>query len=200
MAQFWKKYSYAAVSLFVKQIAISIFGLVLAIACAQISDAAKIVSSVCAILFYLFLIYAAMWELGSKDRFGIEHGKFKGKSLTGLYIGLLANIPNFLLAILASLGFLIADGGIISKLGALSASASLFLEGMYTGLLSASVGGAQLNSMWFMYFMIPLPAIGVSALAYWLGTKGAHFTRILIADTPEDAEIKREKKKAKKDD
>ncbi len=198
MGELLKKYSYTAVSLFVKQIAISIFGLVLAIACAKIGETMQIVSSCAAIVFYLFLIYAAMWELGSKDKFGIDYGKFEGKPLTGLYIGLIANIPNFLLAILASLGFFLADGGTFSTIGALSSSAALFLEGMYTGLLTINIGDAPLNSIWLTYFIIPLPAIGISTLAYFFGTKGYHVTKILIAENPEDAEVRRDKKRAKK--
>lgn len=198
--EFIKKHSYSAVGLFVKQIAISIFGLVLAIACHQISETVKVVSSVCAIIFYLFLIYAAIWEVGSKDKFGIEYGKIKSQPLTGLYIGIIASIPNFLLAILATLGILFADGGVFSTIGAIGSSGALFIEGMYTGLLSVNVGGAPLNTLWFMYFLIPLPAIGISALAYYLGSKGIHFTKILIAENPEDAEVKRQKKKSRRDD
>ncbi|MGM9643374.1 MAG: hypothetical protein ACI3XI_09215 [Eubacteriales bacterium] len=197
--EFIKKHSYSAVGLFVKQIAISIFGLVLAIACHQISETVKVVSSVCAIIFYLFLIYAAIWEVGSKDKFGIEYGKIKPQPLTGLYIGLIASIPNFLLAILATLGILIADGGVFSTIGAIGSSGALFIEGMYTGLLSVNVGGAPLNTLWFMYFLIPLPAIGISTLAYYLGSKGIHFTKILIEENPEDAEVKRQKKKSRRD-
>lgn len=196
MIEFIKKHSYSAVGLFVKQIAISIFGLVLAIACHQISETVKVVSSVCAIIFYLFLVYAAIWEVGSKDKIGIEYGKIKLQPLTGLYIGLIAAIPNFLLAILAMLGMLIADGGVFSTIGAIGSSGALFIEGMYTGLLSVNVGGTPLNTLWFMYFLIPLPAIGISALAYYLGCKGVHFTKILIAENPEDAEVKRQKKKS----
>ncbi len=198
MVEFLKKYSYSSVGLFVKQIAISIFGLVLAIACAKIGKTMQIVSSCAAIVFYLFLIYAAMWEVGSKDKFGIEYGKFEGKPLTGLYIGLIANIPNFLLAAVITFCMIGAEGGIISMIGAGASAGALLIEGMYTGLLSVHVGGAPLNSMWFMYFLIPLPAVGISTLAYYLGTKGAHFTKILIAENPEDAEVKREKKRAKK--
>ncbi len=200
MIEFLKKHSYSAVGLFVKQIAISIFGLVLAIACHQISETAKVISSICAIIFYLFLVYAAIWEVGSKDKFGIEYGKVESKPLTGLYIALIAAIPNFLLAVLVTLGMLFAEGGFFTAMGALASSSALFIEGMYTGLLSVNVGAAPLNSYWFMYFIIPLPAIGVSALAYIFGTKGIHFTKILISENPEDAEIKRQKKKAKRGD
>ena len=90
-----KKYSYSAVKLFVSQMAISLFGLVLAIACAKIGKTMQVVTSIGAVVFYLFLIYTSMWEVGSKDKFGVDYGKSESKPLTGLYIGLLANSLNF---------------------------------------------------------------------------------------------------------
>ncbi len=198
MREFLKKYSYKAVTLFVTQIAISIFGLVLSIACARIGKAMQVTVSCGAVIFYLFLIYASMWELGSKDKFGIEYGKFEEKPLTGLYVSLIANSVNFLLALIITVSLFFADGSFLSAVGAFSSTAAIFIEGMYSGILSLHVGGAPLNSLWFMYFIIPVPALAVSAIAYRLGTKGRHFTNILIPENPEDAEIKRQKKKEKK--
>lgn len=195
-----KKYSYSAVKLFVSQMAISLFGLVLAIACAKIGKTMQVVTSIGAVVFYLFLIYTSMWEVGSKDKFGVDYGKSESKPLTGLYIGLLANSLNFLLAIVVTLGFLLGDGGILSKIGALCGTVAIFVEGMYSGLLSIHIGEVPLNSFWFSYFIITLPAIVTSAVAYCAGVKGVLFTKIMIPETPEEAEIRKEKKKARKDE
>ena len=195
-----KKYSYSAVKLFVSQMAISLFGLVLAIACAKIGKTMQVVTSIGAVVFYLFLIYTSMWEVGSKDKFGVDYGKSESKPLTGLYIGLLANSLNFLLAIVVTLGFLLGDGGILSKIGALCGTVAIFVEGMYSGLLSIHIGEVPLNSFWFSYFIITLPAIATSAVAYYAGVKGILFTKIMIPETPEEAEIRKEKKKARKDE
>ena len=200
MREFMKKYSYSAVKLFVSQMAISLFGLVLAIACAKIGKTMQVVTSIGAVVFYLFLIYTSMWEVGSKDKFGVDYGKSESKPLTGLYIGLLANSLNFLLAIVVTLGFLLGDGGILSKIGALCGTVAIFVEGMYSGLLSIHIGEVPLNSFWFSYFIITLPAIATSAVAYYAGVKGILFTKIMIPETPEEAEIRKEKKKARKDE
>ena len=192
-----KKYSYSSVKLFVSQMALSLFGLVLAIACAKIGKAMQIVTSVGAVIFYLFLIYTAIWEVGSKDKFGIEYGKFEAKPLTGLYIGLLANSINLVLALVITLGLSFGDGGILSTVGALCGSVAIFIEGMYSGLLSIHVGGAPLNSFWYPYFLITIPAIATSAYAYYAGIKGIHFTKIMVPENPEEAEIRKEKKKAR---
>ena len=197
MVEFMKKYSYSAVKLFVSQIAISLFGLTLAIACAKIGDTMKIVSSVGAVAFYLFLIYTSMWEVGSKDKFGIEYGKFEAKPLTGLYIALLANSINILLALVITVCRAFPDGGVLSAIGGVTGSIAIFIEGMYSGLLTIKIGELPLNSFGLSYFVITIPAIVTAAIAYYAGTKGCHFTKIMIPENPEEAEVKREKKKAR---
>lgn len=196
MKSFWKRYSYSIIKLFVNQFAISIFGLVLALACGKAENSTLMyVTSVGAIIFYLFLLYAALWEVGAKDKIVVDGGRLPKNYLNGLYMGLLANVSNFILAILVSIGLLFADGGVISKIGGVSSSISIFVQGMYSGLLAIDVGGAPLNSYFFVYFLIPLPAVLICTLSYFFGMKNYHLTKLLISETPEEAEIKREKKK-----
>ena len=197
MSEFMKKYSYSSVKLFVSQMALSLFGLVLAIACAKIGKTMQVVTSVGAVVFYLFLIYTSIWEIGSKDKFGIEYGKFESNPLIGLYIGLLANSLNLLLAFLITLGLSFGDGGVLSTIGALCGSIAVFIEGMYSGILSIHVGGAPLNSYWYPYFLITIPAIATSALAYYMGIKGIHIAKFMVPENPEEAEIRKEKKNAR---
>ena len=199
MREFMQKHSYSAVRLFVNQIAISIFGLVLAIACGKVeNETLKVVASLGAIIFYLFLLYAAMWEVGSKDMLGVETGRTKSIPLTGLWVALLANSLNILLALVITICAFAPDGGSLHAVGALSRVIALFIEGMYTGLLSVDFNGLPLNNYWVSYFVIIIPSLTVSTLAYWFGVKGYHFSKILIPENPEDAEIKREKKNARK--
>lgn len=198
MRDFMKKYSYNAVKLFVSQIAISLFGLTLAIACAKIGDAMKVISSICAVVFYLFMVYTSMWEVGSKDKFGIDYGKIAERPLTGLYIGLMANSLNLVLAVIITLCRTFPDGGTFSAIGGIAGSVAIFIEGMYSGLLTLKLNELPLNSFGVTYFIITIPAIAVSTVAYYLGTKDMRTSRIMIPETPEEAEIKRDKKKGKK--
>ena len=199
MKSFWKRYSYSVIKLFVNQFAISIFGLVLALACGKAENSTLMyVTSIGAIIFYLFLLYAALWEIGAKDKILVDGGRLPKNNLNGLYMGLLANIPNFILAILVSIGLLFADGGVISKIGGVASSISIFIQGMYSGILAIDVGGAPLNTYFFVYFLIPLPAILICTLSYFFGIKNYHFTKLLISETPDEAEIRREKKKRNK--
>jgi hypothetical protein len=199
MKNFWKRYSYSIIKLFVNQFAISIFGMVLALACGKAENSTLMyVTSIGAILFYLFLLYAAVWEMGAKDKISADGGKLKKNYFTGLYMALIANIPNFILAILITIGIFFGNGGFISNMGAIAKTISLLIQGMYTGILSLNIGGASLASYFFSYFLIPIPALLVCMIAYIFGLKNYHFTRILISETPEEAEIKREKKEQRK--
>ena len=195
MIEFIKKHSYDMMKMFLNQFAIAIFGLVLALATGMAkNDTLQIVSSVGAILFYMFLLYAMTFEIGSKDKTAVEYGRIKARPLTGLYIALGANVLNFLLAVLITLGYF-SNGAFLSNIGTVAAVVALLLEGMYTGVLAINIGGIPLNAMIWPFFAIILPALIVSALGYYFGTKGWHLTKILIPKNAEEIERAQEKKK-----
>ena len=170
MLHFLKERSYDIVKMLLYQIAIALFGISLAIATGGIATL-QLATSILSILFYLILIYIMMWELGAKDAGSIKRSEAGATRLTGLYMALVASIPNFLLATFITLGTLLADVPFFGNLGAGSATVALLVEGMYTGLLAIDVGGAPLNSMWFMWFLIILPLIATATVAYYAGTK-----------------------------
>lgn len=198
MKEFLKKYSYSCMKMFLNQFAIAIFGMVLALAAGMAeNDTLQIFCSVGAVLFYMFLLYAMTFEIGSKDKISVDYGHIPYRPLTGLYMSLVANSLNILLAILVTVGFLFADGSTISNIGGSASVAALFLEGMYTGLLTIQVGGQPLNAMAWPYFAIIVPSLLTCTLAYFFGLKDIRFTRIFLARTPEELEKMREKKQKK---
>ena len=172
MISFLKKGSYDLVSMFVTQLAISIFGMALALATAANHTTLQTCTSIFAIFFYLFLIYTKIWELGYKDSRAFESGDQNCSRLEGLYMGLAASTVNFILAILITIGMSFPTSEICGSIGAVAKVTALLTEGMYTGLLAIKVGGVSLNSMWFMYFIIMIPLIVTSTLAYFAGSKG----------------------------
>ena len=182
------------VKMFLNQFAISLFGLVLAMATSQ-RPALRNFSSGFSILFYLFLLYVMTWELGFKDKISVDIGKKPRKPLTGLLISLCANIPNFFFATAITLGALLPDVTFFSKLGGLSVGAALFSEGMYAGLLTNHLWGNPLNSYWWAWFLITIPAMATCALAYYLGLRDIKFTSLFDPVYPEsDREPKKRKK------
>ena len=181
--------------MFLNQFAVAIFGLVLALATGMAKkDTLQIVSSVGSIIFYMFLLYAMTFEIGSKDKTSVDYGRIKARPLTGLYISLCANAINFLLAILITIG-VVSNSQFLSDVGGGAAVAALLLEGMYTGVLAVDIGGVPLNAMVWPFFAIILPALLVSAIGYFFGLKGWHLTKILIPKNAEEIELAREKKK-----
>ena len=56
------------------------------------------------------------------------------------------------------------------------------------------IGGHAANSYWISYFIIIIPGLIAGWLGYYFGIRNFHLTRILIAETPEEAEKKRVEK------
>ena len=191
---FFKKNSYTIVKLFINQIAISIFGNVLAIACGMAKyDTLKLVTSIFAVLFFVFLNYSALWEIGYKQIPSIEAGRTPRVPLTGLYMALWASVPNFLLAVLVMLGNLLNGIGFFSTVGAVAAMVAIWIEGMYTGILSfIKINAHPANSYWISYFIIIIPGLLAGWLGYYFGISNLHLTRINTAETPEEAERQRD--------
>ncbi len=196
MKEFFKSRSYDMVKMFLNQFATSIFGFVLFLAAEKAQNTVlRNVTSIFAVLFYLFLLYTMTWELGFRDKVSVESGRKKSQPLTGGLISLVANLPNFLFAgciLLAQF----TEGGFLNKLGTVAKTAGYILEGMYTGVMANAVGGTVLYNRWWMWFLIPLPAILVCTVAYLLGIRDIKFTSYFNVQYPEsDREKKRPKKK-----
>lgn len=175
MKSFFQQHSYNIIKMFVNQFAISLFGIVLAMATlAADSTVLTIVCSVFSIAFYLFLIYTMVWEIGAKDRVSVDYGKKAYHPHTGLGIGLVANLPNLLIAILYTIGYPFMTthkwaGNMNFVLNWISA----ILEGMYRGVLSLITlpNGTLIVHEWWTYFVITIPAILAAWLGYFAGFK-----------------------------
>ncbi len=200
MKYFFHKYGYDIAKMFATQFAISMFGSCLAMATAfSGKDALSLIASIGAIIFYLFLIYIKVWEIGSKDGLSVELGKKEYKPFTGVFIALTANALNFIIAILFTIGYpsLAAGGEWGSNICAVMKVCLVLFEGMYLGVLTVNeiaVNGVmqQLNNLWWPYFVIIIPSMIVCAVAYIFGHKNIHFTSLMEYQDPN------QKKKNKK--
>ncbi len=188
MKEFLKKYSYTMVKLFVNQFAIALFGVGLAFVSGYSeSNTMKIVTGIGSIVFYLFLLYAHMWEVGAKDGISAEARKTSRGLWRGFVIGIGANSINLLLALLILPGAFAPIGSAIDGMSAVFSVIALLLEGMYIGILSLPLGGIALNQYAWVYFAITVPAIVVCGFAYILGSYNLHATNILI---PKNKDVK----------
>ena len=195
MKKFFHDYSYSMVKMFVNQFAISIFGVSLTFATTQAHmgsdglDVFTLIVSLFSTVFYLFLIYTLSWELGSKDRVSVDSGRKPYRSCTGLLISLVANIPNILAAVLYLVATLIRSE---EMLFIVRLVASL-MQGMYFGTITAvslpvGAGGSfvQLNALWPTFFVMVIPALITSWIAYVLGYKNIKILAFLSEKNKDD--------------
>ena len=183
---FWKKHSYQIVRLFVIQIGIAIFGLVLSFAVATAfrdrSDRLPLLMvSIFSVLFYLFLLYSVSWEIGGKDRLRLDaiHAEFKNG--TGFILALLAEVPNFLFDLLMLIGGIIVRAGASvggSRTFAVGYLPETFLHSMYVGIIRTlleSTGLSQDASPSYylvaalLFVASTVPAILVIGFGYAMG-------------------------------
>lgn len=133
-------------------------------------DSIFVFTSLFATAFYISLIYSAMWEEGGKERIRIDGGRAEMKPLRGLWVSLIANIPNMILALGAVIGSIFGstDGAFgwqwAGTLGGLCKTIAVFWEGMYMGLIRTY---SPFNPI--AYVLVIFPAIIVSTGAYYLG-------------------------------
>ena len=192
MKDFFKRYSYGIVKLFVTQFAIGIFGAVIALATSEL-DWLLMLTSIGATLFYLFLVYTSVWAVGAKDKISVDVGNLKPNAWRGVLMALVASIPNFIIATLCALQF-----EATTQVAAVGVVISFFVQGMYHGILRTvpflgtptTVGSGEniittQTPYWFSYFIIIIPLIVVAGLAYFAGTKDFHLTKLMLPQYPE---------------
>ena len=191
MKAFWKENSYDIVKMFIYQIGITILGLIVSMAMAMLSSRMELevgsrwpllVGSIFASSFYLFLLFYMTLELGGKDGVRIEAGRRKFNKLKGLYMSLMANSLNILLAVLAivgkafvtNIGFFSNDTSVegipafAAGLNSVSELIANLLNSMYLGIRIEYFSGNPL-----FYLMMVVPALVVCTVAYLCGVKRA---------------------------
>lgn len=192
MRNFFDRYSYSIVKMFVHQFALGLFGAVLAMATTK-NLVLSIVVGVFSIAFYLFLIYTVAWDIGAKDKISIDCGKLKPRPYLGILLSLAANIPNFIIAILYSIFRLVFAEN--DNAAAIIRTVAFYIEGMYQGIMSKIiigthvVDGAEVGirmfEHWWSYFVIIIPAVAVTGIAYWLGMRNALYNKMMEYQYPE---------------
>ena len=185
MKDFFHRYSYSIVKMFVNQFAISIFGTMLSMATsATKSDGFTLAVSIFSILFYLFLLYTMIWEIGAKDKISVDVGKKPYRPMTGLYMALIANAPNLLFAVVYSIGYPFMGKHVwAGTMNLIVRLYTVICEGMYLGVTTVlPFGGAvKLDHMWWTYYLMTVPAIVTATLAYYIGHKDFRFLALFTS-------------------
>lgn len=170
MKSFFKNHSYDMITMLLNQLVISMFGFTLVLAAMKIDNAIlRNVTSVFSSMFYLFLLYMKAWDIGFKDKVSVEQGKKSNNPYRGALISFCANAINYVLALFVMLRALLPNVSFFASIGDVCQAISVLANGMYTGLLVNQVGGAALNTYWFVLFLTPIPAILICGIAYYFG-------------------------------
>jgi hypothetical protein len=82
----------------------------------------------------------------------------------------------------------------LHDLGVFGGNIAIATQAMYAEILTIQVGAAAapLNTLWFMYFLIPIPALITCTVGYYFGLKHIKFTKFFDAK-PADGEQKKDK-------
>ena len=179
MKYFVKENSYLMFKMFVNQLGMTIFAIILTFATIQ-NDTLFLIVSIFSMLFYMVLLYFMTWDIGYEDKARIDAKRLQFVKLKGLYLSLFANIPNFILALMITVGYygstVLNEAGFPSSpewsvnlygIGKLIAG---LLEAMYTGIINVFFG----PSPW-AYFIIIVPSLITCTIAYVMGVKGIRF-------------------------
>ena len=185
-----KENSYDIVRLYINQIGITIFSVFLYSAIALIGDndtlfkALEITVSVFAFLFYVFLVYTVVWEIGAKDKIRVDSGKYERTPAKGFLMGLVANLPNLLFGVLSLIFFAIyaiwGNGGVANVAGVIflitKFHAAMFLgfvQGVTPSPTEEETMMVKADSLIEsgLYIILPMLSVLITHLAYYLGTK-----------------------------
>ncbi len=157
--------------LVVTHMAISIFGLLMAIIGAYVEEktgnkALTYVLGIIAMLVYIMILYVNFWELGASDKIKIDGGREKLSLYKGLVISLVANSPTIVFGIFAMLNAYAPNGFFGSM-----EMAQIYYNSMYSFLISGY--GLDLAVKFPpIYMLLAVPALATSLVSYILGVKG----------------------------
>lgn len=184
----FKENSYDIVRLYVNQLGIMIFSMLLYTAVGSfenesLSSSLSVFVSVFSTCFYLVLVYYAMWEIGAKDKIRIDGGRMTPCKNKGLVMGLFANVPNLVLGLLSVIlmsAFLLGGGdgvyaGFLVFNTIMRFHASMLL-GVITALVPSGLSEGAIDYVEFLieailFTVLPLISVAVTHLAYTLGSR-----------------------------
>ncbi len=175
-----KKHSYDIVMLYIDQIAITVFSLILMTALVSVSDSLWVGFglSIFTTLFFGVIIYTKAWDLGAKDKLSFDSGRGEYQPLKGLVLSIFANIPNFVLSSLAAIFLFISKAGneALYSIGGALLTISKFTMAIYLGIVNLIVSPISdwyyvdfyiINSV--VLFIVPIISIAITQFGYTLG-------------------------------
>ncbi len=180
--RFLKEHSYDILRLYINQIGITIFSLVLYTSVGALDKSLslklQIAISVFAMLFFFALLYTVAWDWGANDKIRIDAGRMKKSTFKGAFMALIANAINFILAGVCVISMILYLNG---SEGALNVSQifNLLLRvtnamylGVIKGIFIAFKDAEIYNLVQSIAFLVaPILAIAATHIGYIFGLK-----------------------------
>ncbi len=183
MKEFWKENKQHVFKMLLNQFGATFLGLMLVIASTAVdveTPWVMLLASCFATLFYIYLIYSLVWEKGGRDRIKIDGGRAPRKPLTGLWITLMANIPNILIGLIIVISNpMIHTYEWAGNLNVIGRAAALLWEGMYSGIVAYF---SPRNPI--IHILDLLPGLFVGGFGYYMGLSNF---RIMALFEPKNA-------------
>ena len=183
--RFFRENSRLVSRLFVNQVGMTIFGLILTMAVMRASEnnvTLTVAVSVFSIIFYLCLVYNVMWEEGARNIIRINAGHRERISAYPVKVALLASVPNLVLAVFLFASYFLGYPAGVEIFRTFYGVLHIILgsfEAMFVGLFSVILENfPDLSVRYLMacvlYLLSSLPMILTSALAYRLGKRNVY--------------------------
>lgn len=173
--EFWQRYKGEIGKLLVTHAALAVFSIMCSAPLFtmdpnQLSSMNMILvlASVFVFAFYYYLIRSQLWTLGAKNKISAEGGRMKLCPLAGLYMGLLASVPSFLLNITYIVSYIYKDYPVFADICSITAMIEWLWDAPAVGLRMA-MGTNALAPLAYLTSSI-LPAL-FAGIAYYCGTK-----------------------------
>jgi hypothetical protein len=188
---FFKENSYDIVKLYLTQIAISVFALIMYTSAGfiqantSLSATFQIIISVFSILFYYVLLYTAAWDWGANDKIRADSGRCTLDKTRALKMIAISNIPNYIFVIVPIIGYGLSTAGVetfLVKVGTVFFTILRFTASMFQGVvvnvfdfLRSDAEGATNISFYLAlacgYAVMILVTIAVTHCAYAFGSR-----------------------------
>ncbi len=181
--RFLKENSYDILRLYINQIGITIFSLVLYTSISSLDSSLslklKIAISIFSMLFFFALLYTVSWDWGANDKIRIDAGRVKKRAYKGALMALMANAINFVLAATCVICDSLVYFKGIDSANAVSQIANLILRltnAMYLGLIQGIFVSFKAADFYILlqslaFLAAPLLAILVTHIGYTFGLK-----------------------------
>lgn len=194
LKEFFSENGYVAVKMLIVHIAISIFGLMLYLPFDEVQTSRTEfllcgLFGVFSVIFYFFMIYDKIWDLGAQDGIKTAGGRSPASPWKGFLIGLIAAIPDFIICYVYVFFWYFQSYEWAASPGVIFSFIAVLWEGMFIGLT------AWIKAP-IVFAIAPFCTVLFSGFSYFLGTKDIRL--LPIADNPEEAERRREAKANKK--